>query len=215
MKLRQQGLEGRPWLADACAVRRHLVVLAALACVLVVATPAGAWRTSGHYWPSKTIGYVNLSKNYDWSVQWAAYVWNASGADIRFVPTTRDRAQLVISAKPIPANAPEAGIEQSTVVQGDGRIVSAIIWLKAGISPYEAALVATHEFGHALGLDHEDRGCAVMNSELLIDHPFKCRPPAAGKWWCQLLTVDDIKGAVRIYGGKVKDPQRPNCARTR
>lgn len=201
--------------ADGCAVRRPLLVLAALACLLVVATPAGAWRTTGHYWPAKTIRYVNLSKEYDWSVRWGVYVWNASGADVRFVPSTRAQAQLVISAKPLPENAYEAGLERSMVVEGDGRVVSATIWLKSGISPYEAALVATHELGHALGLDHEDRGCAVMNSELLIDHPFQCRPPASGKWWCQLLTVDDIKGAVRIYGGKVKDPQRPNCARKR
>lgn len=193
-------------------MRLRAATLLVLASALLLAAPADAWRTSGLRWQTRTIGYHNLASEYDWSLQWAAYVWNASGANVRFVPVTRARAQVLVVRKQFPANALEDGIA-ITRFRKDGTIVSASVGIRGKLDVYEAALVATHEFGHVLGLEHEDRGCAVMNSRLLFDHPFKCRAPAPGDWWCQLLTADDIGGAVRIYGGTPKDPVRPNCAR--
>lgn len=187
-----------------------LVLLAGL----VLVAPADAWRTKGLRWHTRTIGYFNLAPEYDWSIRWAAYVWNASGANIRFVPTTRERAQVLIVRKQFPVDASEDGVA-ITRFRSDGRIVRASVGIRGELSVYEAALVATHEFGHVLGLEHEDRGCAVMNSVLLEDHPFRCRAPAPGRWWCQLVTADDVAGAVRLYGGAPRDPARPNCLRRR
>jgi hypothetical protein len=124
---------------------------------------------------------------------------------------SRARAQLIIARKHVPPDSSEDGIAFTNTLNGS--IVSASIGLRENLDDYEAALVATHELGHVLGLAHEDDGCAVMNSWLFDGHPFKCEAPAPGKWWCQLLTKDDILGAVRIYGGRPKNPVRPNCAR--
>jgi hypothetical protein len=192
-------------------VRLRAVILA-LVPGLLLAAPADAWHSTGLHWQTRTISYYSLAPEYDWSLQWAAYVWNASGANVRFVPTSRGRAQVLVVRKQFSPRASEAGLT-ITRSMSDGSIVSASVGIRGKLDVYEAALVATHEFGHVLGLEHEDRGCAVMNSRLLFDHPFKCRAPAPGHWWCQLLTADDIAGAVRIYGGVPKDPARPNCAR--
>jgi hypothetical protein len=193
-------------------MRIRVAALLALASALLLAAPADAWRTSGLRWQTRTIGYFSLAPEYDWSLQWAAYVWNASGANIRFVPVPRARAQVLIVRKQFPADAAEDGIA-ITRFRKDGTIVGASVGIRERLDVYEAALVATHEFGHVLGLEHEDRGCAVMNSRLLRDHPFKCPAPAPGRWWCRLLTADDVAGAVRIYGGTPKRPSRPDCAR--
>lgn len=193
-------------------MRLRLTPILAFACALLLATPAAAWRTTGRQWQTRTIGYHSLAPEYDWSLQWAAYVWNASGANIRFVRVPRARAQVLVVRKQFPRDAPEAGVA-ITRARSDGTIVSAAVGIRGGLDAYEAALVATHELGHVLGLDHEDRGCAVMNSRLLGDRPFRCRAPSPGQWWCRLLTADDVAGAVRIYGGRAKDPARPDCAR--
>jgi hypothetical protein len=192
-------------------MRLRAATLLALASALLLAGPADAWRSSGLRWQTRTIGYFNLAPEYDWSLKWAAYVWNASGANVRFVPVPRARAQVLVVRKQFPANATEDGVAITRF--RNSTIIGASVGIRAKLDVYEAALVATHEFGHVLGLEHEDRGCAVMNSRLLRDHPFKCRAPTPGQWWCRLLTADDVAGAVRIYGGTPKDPARPNCAR--
>ena len=66
-----------------------------------------------------------------------------------------------------------------------------------------------HELGHVLGLDHEDRFCATMNSYLLDGHPEYCPAAPAGKWICRLLRTDDVRGAVRLYGGTVRPIRGP------
>ena len=193
-------------------MRRSTAILVALGAALALVSPAQSWRTTGNHWQTRMIGYYSLAPEYDWSLQWAAYVWNASGANIRFVPVPRAQAQLLVVRKQFPVGAAEEGVA-ITRVRPDGTIVGASVGIRPKLDVYEAALVATHEFGHVLGLAHEDRGCAVMNSRLLNDHPFRCRAPASGSWWCQLLTADDIAGAVRLYGGTPRNPTRPNCTR--
>ena len=76
------------------------------------------------------------------------------------------------------------------------------------------ALVVAHELGHVLGLDHEDRVCATMNSYLVNGSPERCPAAPAGSWICRLLRRDDVCGAVRLYGGTVRPIRGPQfCAR--
>jgi hypothetical protein len=64
----------------------------------------------------------------------------------------------------------------------------------------ETAAIA-HEMGHVLGLAHEQRRCTTMNASLWQ----KCaKPPNPWQARCRPLEADDIRGAVRIYGGKVR-----------
>lgn len=65
-------------------------------------------------------------------------------------------------------------------------------------------LGVAHELGYVLGLDHEDRVCATMNSYLTNIHPGYCPAAPAGKWICHLLRTDDVRGVVSLYGGTVR-----------
>ena len=65
------------------------------------------------------------------------------------------------------------------------------------------ALIVTHELGHVLGLDHEDRICATMNSYLVNNGPEHCPAAPEGMWVCRLLRTDDVRGAVSLYGGNL------------
>jgi hypothetical protein len=122
--------------------------------------------------------------------------------------TSRRGAQVVVVAKAVPAGSSELGLTDVRF-RGDS-IISAYVGLKPSHDdPYQVALTATHEFGHVLGLDHEDRGCSIMNSRLRVDHPYRCVAPPAGKWWCRLLAADDVAGAIALYGGHTVELKRP------
>ncbi len=59
-----------------------------------------------------------------------------------------------------------------------------------------------HEFGHVVGLDHaRPGGCKLMEAAW----PTDCREPTqAGLYNCRWLSKDDIRGAVKLYGGRVR-----------
>src|SRR5207247_6024946 len=64
----------------------------------------------------------------------------------------------------------------------------------------ETAAIA-HEMGHVLGLAHEQRRCATMNAALWE----KCaRPPHPWQAHCRILEADDVRGAIRLYGGRLR-----------
>ena len=71
------------------------------------------------------------------------------------------------------------------------------------------AIVVAHELGHVLGLDHEDRICATMNTYLVDGHPEHCPAAPAEMWVCRLLRADDVRGAVKLYGGTVRPIRGP------
>jgi hypothetical protein len=167
-----------------------------------------AWKTMGKRWESPTISYWVSDGRLEWPVEWGAYVWSASGANVRLVRAkSRPAAQVVFVAKQIPEGSSEAGL---TELKAYGNTIkSAYVGLRLSLDPYQLALVATHELGHVIGLDHDDRGCSIMNSWLAVDHPFMCATPPNGKWWCRLLTANDVAGAIALYGGRPATPKQP------
>jgi hypothetical protein len=60
--------------------------------------------------------------------------------------------------------------------------------------------LVAHELGHVLGLIHEDRRCALMNTGFWS----RCLPAPT----CSILQRDDVRGAIRRYGGRPR-PLRP------
>lgn len=75
-----------------------------------------------------------------------------------------------------------------TVVEFDMEFDPRWEWTTGAPIAFDVQSVATHEFGHALGLGHSEQSSAVM---------YATYPQGANK---QQLTQDDIDGAIAIYG---------------
>jgi Astacin (Peptidase family M12A) len=166
------------------------------------AVPGSAFRKLGHPWPTGVIPFYNAAHDQSWAVNQAVNAWNTSGARVRFVPVSRESAKLVIEhATTRSCTRAEATVgyrSRSVVKIWSSRLVS------ASCSPAWAAGAMAHELGHVLGLTHEDRGCAAMNSVGSERGPFRCNPVERWEWRCRLLEHDDIAGAVAIYGGRAR-----------
>jgi matrixin len=189
------------------SMRRALVIPAALVALLWAAC-ADAYRLEGGRWPTRTITYYTETPAYAWSVDTAAYAWNTSGVRVQFVRSSRASAKVLIGIRWY-KKAGDARVQRF----GD-RFVGAQIGIQTGHDRYEMALIVAHELGHVLGLDHEYGSCATMNPSVGGDHTTWCPLPPAGTWTCRLLQPDDVRGAVRLYGGTVR-PWRgsPFCSR--
>src|SRR6266702_1562952 len=178
-------------------MRRMLLVTAAIVAVLGTGR-ADAYRFEGGRWPTRTITYYTDTPAYAWSVDSAAYAWDSSGARIQFVKSSRANAKVLLGIRWY-KQAGDAHIQRI-----GGAIVSAQIGIQTGHDRYEMALIVAHELGHVLGLDHEFGVCATMNPSVGDDHTTLCPAPPTGMWTCRLLQRDDVRGAVRLYGGRVR-----------
>jgi hypothetical protein len=194
------------------ALRPALVACAAVVTVMAVAPAAEAYKLAGCKLPSRTITYHNATP-FGKSVRMAAAAWNRSAARIRWVaaPASRARIRIVLDR-----SLYVSGFASFCAPGGRGflrlhtRLPRRVRGLTRRETVTDMAKVIAHEMGHNLGLDHVVKACAIMNQDFFN----RCRGPRElWRFRCRLLERDDVKGAVRLYGGRVKRAAPPFCDR--
>jgi hypothetical protein len=189
------------------------VALAALA--LPAAAPA--YRIDRHVVPQPELRYyVGLS---DWRGPFARVVkdLNAAHVGVRLVRASiPEQASIQIGRLEHKCGLP--GVDGTTQTLRGGY---AAIYLPRGCHGAIASIIAGHELGHALGLLHEDRRCALLNSS---GGPGGVPTRCAGRrhnWLRHPFRADDLAGLRRLYRNtpptallRLADPTRPAVAGT-
>lgn len=178
----------------------------------------GAYKLFRHapHWRRGRIRYYNAAKENRLAVREAVKAWNTSGAKVRFVAVPRRRARLVIQYWPksrgcVPLGYAVTGAPSARSAPRAKVVISRPYPEISACSRWALELVTAHELGHVLGLDHEKHKCALMNTQIDILTPALCPPQPEWRWRCRVLEPDDVKGAVRLYGGHVKPRPQPVC----
>jgi hypothetical protein len=134
----------------------------------------------------------------DWRTPFARVVkdFNAHHVGVRLVKA-RVPEQASIQVGRLVKDCNLGGVEGTTQTIAGGY---AAIYLPRHCRPVPASIIAAHELGHALGLLHEDRRCALLNSSgtgsRLI--PTRCLGRSFD-WLHHPYRADDIKGLRRLY----------------
>ena len=181
-----------------------------------MATPAGAFVLNGNEpWPGDpaVIEFSSVVKGSGdkWAVKTAVQAWNDSGLDLKFKRVPKSKAALVIHYFKGSCNQGFSSI--SFPPFGGETNIGACNKSQR----YQQVQLVAHELGHVIGLGHENGTCAVMNERNVFKgssetaHPFKCSSPPRGSWRCRILQKDDLKGALRLYGGKLEPLGPANC----
>lgn len=189
---------------------RSRIVLALAVGVLALPASASAYVIGGHRWPGHRITYFNADRKLARPVAMAVHAWNNSGVRIRFVKAPRRRAQVILNsgdASRIPVVFPSSVYDDgycagyADVGWWPGRHRAQVVLDRDCAGLLTSAEVVTHELGHILGLQHPRRGCALMTA---VPYSFCRRGPRPWQYRCSFFQTDDLRGALRLYGGRAR-----------
>lgn len=194
-------------------------LLVALLCATFLAGFAGT-AEAVRPWPGGRITYVDKTKDPE-AVRAAVDLWNDSGVRVRFKKVRKpSKARLVIrNSKNVPSGC-GSGLATLGHVSRGKAFVNILHGSDAegqACSVPGQTLVVAHELGHVLGLEHNDRGCSVMNStgtngvapSGCLDGSTDAAKP--GRWRCRVLEKVDLKRAAKMYGGRPRVREQEWC----
>lgn len=179
------------------------LALAAVA-IGLLAPAAEASHVAGRAWPGGRVTYAVTSKSMRGPVRAAALAWNRSGLAVRLVEVPRSQARLLIS--PLPKGSCFGAIGEALVGYTGG--FQSFMHLQSNCPEGTLTMTAAHEFGHVLGLKHENKRCSLMNSVFVS----RCHPqPLEWEWYCSPPRDDDRRGLLARYGGKFRRASPSFC----
>ncbi len=197
-------------------------VLACLTALLAVtaAAPerADAYRLGGQAWPKRVITYRVTVPSFRAPVNDALAQWNASGVRLRFREVRSGKADVIVATLKVPRLPPGVialdrcglGGAAGRGSLGYSRHFQAHVWLDRNCSQRRLILVAAHEFGHVIGLNHTRARCALMTPSNGGCADERNRYP--WQYTCKVIRPDDVAGAIRRYGGKARPmPRDRSC----
>ena len=151
--------------------RFAVLLLLAAAAALLPASKADAYKLFKHRWYSKTLTYYDATGGrYKEEIRAAASVLNRSGARIKVRSASRRTARVRISvSRRLGVRRVRRATRCATGIVRSARIRVRPDLEKSWPTPLAARMatiaVVAHEMAHVLGLDHENRRCATMNSQ--------------------------------------------------
>ncbi|MBA2419935.1 MAG: matrixin family metalloprotease [Thermoleophilaceae bacterium] len=173
--------------------------------------PSAKARASEQASQSIPIRYYNAAPRSAEFVDRAVRAWNRAlvGSHFRAVPR-RDARVVIRAARPSERCGGLARIRGARTSRRRDTLLrygyhtSAVVTLGEICPPAVRALVATHELGHVLGLNHERRRCSVMSPKgEVVNGTLNPYPGCSPDLWAmltrELVTDSDLRAARALY----------------